>query len=71
MKKKERETLAQQGDAELAEVEKQLRESSWKLRLQKSTGQLENPSRLKVLRRDLARVKTYRRALQNKAEAGQ
>ena len=71
MKKKERETLAQQGDAELAEVEKQLRESSWKLRLQKSTGQLENPSRLKFLRRDLARVKTYRRALQNKAEAGQ
>lgn len=71
MKKKERETLAQQGDAELAEVEKTLRESSWKLRLQKSTGQLENPSRLKVLRRDMARVKTYRRALQNKAEAGQ
>jgi large subunit ribosomal protein L29 len=71
MKKKERETLAQQGDAELAEIEKQLRESSWKLRLQKSTGQLENPSRLRVLRRDLARVKTYRRALQNKAEAGQ
>ena len=71
MKKKERETLAQQGDAELAEIEKQLRESSWKLRLQKSTGQLENPSRLKILRRDLARVKTYRRVLQNKAEAGQ
>jgi large subunit ribosomal protein L29 len=71
MKKKERETLAQQGDAELAEIEKQLRESSWKLRLQKSTGQLENPSRLRILRRDLARVKTYRRVLQNKAEAGQ
>ena len=48
MKKKERETLAQQGDAELAEKEKQLREASWKLRLQKATGQLENPSRLRV-----------------------
>jgi large subunit ribosomal protein L29 len=71
MKKKERETLAQQGEPELAEVEKQLRESSWKLRLQKSTGQLENPSRLRILRRDLARVKTYRRAIQKKAEAGQ
>ena len=46
MKKKERETLAQQGEADLAEKEKQLREASWKLRLQKSTGQLENPSRL-------------------------
>ena len=28
------------------------------LRMQKSTGQLENPARLRVLRRDLARVKT-------------
>lgn len=70
MKKKERETLSQQGEAELVEKEKQLREASWKLRLQKSTGQLENPSRLRVLRRDLARVKTYRRALELKREAG-
>ena len=68
MKKKERETLAQQGDADLAEKEKQLLEASWKLRLQKSTGQLEDPSRLRVLRRDLARVKTYRRALALKEE---
>ncbi|HEY3205234.1 MAG TPA: 50S ribosomal protein L29 [Thermoanaerobaculia bacterium] len=70
MKKKEREALSQQGEAELAEKEKQLRESSWKLRLQKATGQLENPSRLRVLRRDLARVKTYRRSLALKAEGG-
>ena len=69
MKKKERETLALQGDGELAEKEKELREASWKLRLQKSTGQLENPTRLRVLRRDLARVKTYRRALVLKGEA--
>jgi large subunit ribosomal protein L29 len=71
MKKKERETLAQQGLAELVEREKQLKESAWKLRLQKSTGQLENPSRLRVLRRDIARVKTYRRAMEKNAEAGQ
>jgi large subunit ribosomal protein L29 len=64
MKKKERETLAQQGDTELSEKERQLREASWKLRLQKATGQLENPSRLRILRRDVARVKTYRRALE-------
>ncbi len=70
MKKKERETLAQQGEPELLEKEAQLREASWKLRLQKSTGQLENPSRLRVLRRDLARVKTYRRAIAIKAEVG-
>src|SRR6266496_1600467 len=64
MKKKERETLAQQGFDDLAEKEKQLKEASWKLRLQQDTGQLENPSRLRVLRRDIARVKTYRRALE-------
>jgi large subunit ribosomal protein L29 len=63
MKKKERETLAQQGVDELFEKERQLKEASWKLRLQQSTGQLENPSRLRVLRRDIARVKTFRRAL--------
>ena len=69
MKKKERETLALQGEADLAEKEKELREATWKLRLQKATGQLENPTRLRVLRRDLARVKTYRRALELKGEA--
>lgn len=69
MKKKDRETLALQGAADLVEKEKEIREASWKLRLQKSTGQLENPTRLRVLRRDLARVKTYRRALELKGEA--
>ncbi len=64
MKKKERETLASQGAPELAEKVKQLKEASWKLRLQKATGQLENPSRLKVVRRDIARVRTYQRALE-------
>ena len=64
MKKKERETLAQQGEVELSEKEKQLREAVWKLRLQKATAQLEDPSRLRILRRDIARVKTYRRALE-------
>jgi large subunit ribosomal protein L29 len=67
MKKKERETLAQQGTADLVEKEKQLKDASWKLRLQKATGQLDNPMRLKVLRRDIARVKTYRRALERRA----
>jgi len=68
MKKKERETLAQQGESELLEKEKQIREASWKLRLQKATGQLDNPMRLKTLRRDLARIKTFRRELERKAE---
>ncbi|MDQ5872436.1 MAG: 50S ribosomal protein L29 [Acidobacteriota bacterium] len=68
MKKKERETLAQQGAAELAEKEKNLKEASWKLRLQKATGQLDNPMRLKSLRRDVARIKTYQRALEISTE---
>ena len=59
MKKKERETLAQQGVDELAG---QVEDGS--SRLQQATGQLENPSRLRVLRRDIARVRTYRRALE-------
>ena len=64
MKKKEREMLANQGGAELEEKAKELREASWKLRLQKATGQLENPSRLKVIRRDIARIRTYQRAIE-------
>ena len=64
MKKKERQTLASQGPVELAEKEKQLKDAVWKLRLQKSTGQLENPSRLRTVRRDMARIKTYQRALE-------
>lgn len=68
MKKKERETLAQQGDAELAEKVKHIQEASWKLRLQKATGQLDNPMRLRTLRRDLARIKTFRRALEIQSE---
>jgi large subunit ribosomal protein L29 len=64
MKKKERQTLAQQGPQELGEKMKQLRETAWKLRLQKATGQLEDPSRLRTVRRDIARIKTYQRALE-------
>ena len=71
MKKKERQALSQQGEAELVEKEKQLKEAAWKLRLQKATGQLENPSRLKALRRDLARIQTYRRALELARTEGQ
>jgi large subunit ribosomal protein L29 len=71
MKKKERAALAHQGADDLREKEKQLREAAWKLRLQKATGQLENPSRLKAIRRDIARVRTYRRALEGTAGKGQ
>jgi large subunit ribosomal protein L29 len=64
MKKKEREALASQGLADLHEKERQLKEAAWKLRLQKATGQLENPTRLRMARRDIARVKTFERQLE-------
>jgi large subunit ribosomal protein L29 len=64
MKKRDREALANQAIGDLLEKEKQLKEAAWKLRLQKSTGQLEDPSRLRRVRRDIARVKTFERALE-------
>ena len=55
---------------DLAEKERQekvseLSQEIFNLRFQLATGKIENPSRLKSLRRDIARVKTIQR------EAGQ
>jgi large subunit ribosomal protein L29 len=47
-----------------AELEKragEIREELFKLRFQHATGQLENPVRMRTLRRELARVLTVRR----------
>ena len=41
---------------ELVKEEKELREQMWKLQLQKSTGQIQDPQRMRGVRRDLARV---------------
>ncbi len=46
---------------ELVNKERELREQLFKLRLQKATGQLDNVSRLREVRRDIARVATIRR----------
>lgn len=67
MKKKEFEELRGEGPDTLREKEKELRTALWKLRLQKATGQLENPSRLRTIRRDIARVKTFLRTDAEKA----
>lgn len=50
--------LRQQTVEELHEAEKELAEQLFALRLQKVTGQLENPSRIPQLKKDLARVLT-------------
>jgi large subunit ribosomal protein L29 len=43
---------------ELRDKEQELAEQLFALRLQKVTGQLENPSKIREVRRDLARVLT-------------
>jgi large subunit ribosomal protein L29 len=55
MKMKE---LTELGMDELLTKRRDLRQESLHLRLQQQSGQLEQPSRLRLLRRDLARVET-------------
>jgi large subunit ribosomal protein L29 len=43
---------------ELTTKKRDLRQESLHLRLQQQSGQLEQPSRLRLLRRDVARVET-------------
>ncbi len=48
---------------ELSKEERELREEIWKLRLQRSTGQLQDTGKVRRKRHDLARVLTVRREL--------
>jgi large subunit ribosomal protein L29 len=50
--------LRHKTETELTELDKELSEQLFALRLQKVTGQLENPSKIGDVRRDLARVLT-------------
>jgi large subunit ribosomal protein L29 len=47
--------------AESLQEEVALRDEIWKLRLQRATGQLQSPQRVRQARRRLARVLTLRR----------
>jgi len=60
------EVRAKSGD-ELREQLLQLKKEQFNLRFQKATGQLENTSRVRVVRRDIARIKTI---LAARASAG-
>jgi large subunit ribosomal protein L29 len=55
MKAKE---LRKMGPEDLARKEQDLREDYFKLKFQHGIRRLENPARLKELRRDIARVRT-------------
>jgi large subunit ribosomal protein L29 len=48
----------QMGDAELVEALKEARREAFNLRLRNATGELENSSRLRHSRRDVARLLT-------------
>ncbi len=45
-------------DAELATREGELREELFNLRFQRATGQVENPMRIRQVKRDIARTRT-------------
>ena len=55
---------------ELHAKERELSEQLFKLRFQKSIGQLDNALRIRETRRDIARVKTVLRQKQGPAQAG-
>ncbi len=52
---------------ELTALGRDLRQEMFNLRLQQASSQLEKPARLRLLRRDIARVETRMTQLRNKA----
>ena len=55
------EQVREMGVDELRVREKELDDQLFRMRIQKSMGQLETPTRVRDLRRDLARIKTVLR----------
>ena len=60
--------VKEMGKAELATELLELRKEQFNLRMQNSTGQMTNTSRFKVIRREIARIKTQMNDI-NRAEA--
>jgi large subunit ribosomal protein L29 len=56
---KNRENFSELSESELEEKFKHYKEELFNLRFQAVTGQLSNPSRISLVRRNIARVKTY------------
>ena len=52
---------------ELAAKSRDMRQEMFNLRLQQASSQLEKPSRLRILRKDIARIETQISALRKKA----
>ena len=61
------EELRKKSASELQEELQELLKEQFKLRMQKSSGQLSSPARFKSLRQDIARVKTVMTEMGNQA----
>lgn len=54
---------------ELQATSRDLRQEMFNLRLQQASAQLEKPARLRILRKDIARIETQISALRKKSAA--
>lgn len=61
--------LRQLTEIELADKAKQLVQELFNLRFQFGTGRLENPMQIRRTKRDIARIKTVIRQIEQQAEA--
>ena len=61
--------ISEMGSEELETKKRDMRQESLHLRLQQQSGQLEQPSRLRLLRREVARIETVLTQRTAKAEA--
>ena len=63
------ENIRKLSQTELQAEELRLKKELFNLRFQHTTGQLENPSKMKEVKKDIARVKTVIRENELKAQA--
>jgi len=62
------EQIREKSDEELVKLQRDLQEELFNLRFQLVSRQLDNPLRIRIVRRDISRVKTIIRERQLKAE---
>jgi large subunit ribosomal protein L29 len=67
MKKSQRKDIQEKTFEELLADGRNLRQEIFNLRLQQASAQLEKPARLRILRRDIARIETRLSQLRKKA----
>lgn len=53
--------MRDRGEGDLRQRERELNEQLFKLRFQRATGAMENPSKMREVRREIARIKTILR----------